>query len=396
MRILYAAGPGDVIKAHDNWKRGTPHPNEVALTYSGQFADYCREVGAQAHIISSNSQRQKVIDGAFTLEHRPKRFSSMRGIRYHLGQVLYGLGIMGTAIKSRAHAVVAHSDATHPFVLAPLRLLGIKVVPALHNTLWPAGSPPSGLVSRTILKLNGLFFRWFANATICVSPECKRQVSTISGTHAPIYDLRAQFYRQYFASVPPAPAHDQRPFRIACVTRIERNKGPFDVVAMAERIQQKRPGAVLWDICGDGPDMHMLKYLVGILGLTDIVTLHGWSSPQDVKAVLARSHACIVPTRSDFPEGLAKTAAEAILASRPLITSAVNPALEVLRPACLEARVDDVDSYVDCVLNLMDDEDLYERLRGVCSDLQPQFYDRSNGYAAALMNAIPKPQPTTA
>ena len=58
------------------------------------------------------------------------------------------------------------------------------------------------------------------------------------------------------------------------------------------------------------------------------------------------------------------TAAEAILAGRPLITSPVVPALEVLRPACVAARTDDVDSYVEGVLKLIGDREHYESLRG--------------------------------
>ena len=46
------------------------------------------------------------------------------------------------------------------------------------------------------------------------------------------------------------------------------------------------------------------------------------------------------------------TAAEAILVGRPVITNSVVPALEVLRPACVEARTNDVDSYVAAILKL--------------------------------------------
>jgi glycogen(starch) synthase len=389
MRILYAAGPGDVIGAHKSWASGQPHPSQVSLTYSGQFADYCRDVEAKAYIISSHADRRRVTDGNFTLEHRPKPMSGAGGLKYHLSQVLYGVGIVASALRYRAHAVVAHSDTTHLFVLAPLRLFGVRVVPSLHNTLWPAGFPPHGLVSRTLLKLNGLFFRWFASAVVCVSPECVRQVRSISGGRPQgIYDMRAQFYPLYFSSIRKAPEHASRPFRIAFVGRADHDKGAFDVLKMAQKVNSERPGETHWELCGDGPDLAELRKSTADLGLDSIITIRGWTSPEEMKDVLSRSHIAIVPTRSSFPEGLAKTAAEAILAGRPLITSAVTPALEVLRPACLEAKADDVDSYVSCVMRLLDDQETFERLRDACKDLQSQFYDRGRGHCSALKAAI--------
>jgi len=82
------------------------------------------------------------------------------------------------------------------------------------------------------------------------------------------------------------------------------------------------------------------------------------------------------------------TAAEAILAGRPLITNPVVPALEVLRSACVEARTNDVDSYVEGVLKLISDRDYYESLRRACPDRAEQFYDREQGLRAVLKRVI--------
>ena len=387
MRIFYAAGPGDVIAAHKSWSDNRQHRDEVALTYSGQFADFCREAGAKAYVLSSHARRETMTDGPFTLRHVPKRSGS--GIGYHLGQVRHGLNVCATALRFRASAVVVHSDTTYYFVLAPLKLFGVRVIPSLHNTLWPAGYPPAGALQRLLLKLNGLFFRRCADAVICISPECARQVRQIAGRPAlPIHEMRAQFAPSYFASIPPPPLHSEEPFRITFAGRMERNKGAFDVLAMAHAVDQRRPGRVRWELCGDGSEIEALKAEADRLALGSVVTVRGWTSPLDMRAVFADSHAAIVPTRSSFPEGLAKTAAEAILAGRPLVTCSVVPALEVLRPACIEAEADNVDSYVTAVLRLVDDAPLYERLQAACGSLQAQFYDRRNGYAAALWRAM--------
>ena len=78
------------------------------------------------------------------------------------------------------------------------------------------------------------------------------------------------------------------------------------------------------------------------------------------------------------------TAAEAILAGRPLITNPVVPALELLRPACVAARTDDVDSHHEAVLKLATDAELYARLCRACPDLRAPFYDRHYGLTAVL------------
>src|SRR5262245_52240232 len=106
MRIFYAAGPGKVIEAHKSWEQGTYHPDEVALTYSGQFADYCLEEDAKAYVISSNPDKHIYRTGNFVLEHRPKLMPSSTGVRYHLSETLYGLSLFAAAFRFRASIAV--------------------------------------------------------------------------------------------------------------------------------------------------------------------------------------------------------------------------------------------------------------------------------------------------
>ena len=46
----------------------------------------------------------------------------------------------------------------------------------------------------------------------------------------PILEPRAQFYPDYFARIPPPPAHETRPFRMMFIGRIDRIKGVFDIL----------------------------------------------------------------------------------------------------------------------------------------------------------------------
>ena len=78
------------------------------------------------------------------------------------------------------------------------------------------------------------------------------------------------------------------------------------------------------------------------------------------------------------------TAAEAILAGRPLVTNPVVPALELLGDACVAARTDDAASHADAIRRLQGDRALYERLRAACPAAGAPFTDRSLGLAAVL------------
>ncbi|MGE5754300.1 MAG: glycosyltransferase family 4 protein [Planctomycetaceae bacterium] len=388
-RIFYAAGPGDIIQSHKHWMQNEHDPTEVSITFSSQFEDFCREIGADAYIVSYHRRKEIFRDGPFTLEHRPKPMPGATGARYHLAEVLYGLGLLATALRFKADLAVIDSGSTHYFITTLFRLMGIRVVPVLHNTLWPHGFPPTRPVPRLILWLDSLFFRRVPMATIGVSPECTRQVEQLTrGRHTPLLQVRAQFRPEYFENIPPPPPHDQRNFRIMFIGRVNRIKGVFDILEIARKVEARAPGRVRWEICGSGPDLEELRQRQHAMGLEPIVHIRGWTSLPDLIEVYARSHASIVPTRSSFTEGLAMTAAEAILAGRPLITNPVVPALELLRPACVEARTNDVDSYVEGILKLVDEPNYYDSLCQACPSLQEQFYDRDHGLTAVLRRVI--------
>ena len=340
IRIFYAAGPGNVIQAHRYWKDNKADQSELAISYSSQFEEFCEDIGADAYIISSYGKARTLYDSPFILEHRPKWKVHASGVMYHLSEVAYGLGLLITALRFGADVAVVNSGTTHFFVLSLFRLAGIRVVVVLHSALWPGGYPPKAAIQRMILWLDGVFFKRVATAAICLSPECVRQVRQIRGTAGcGLYEFRSQFSSEYFASISPPPALNGGPFRVFYAGRIIRNKGVFDILSMAQKIEAVAPGRVQWDICGSGPDIDELKHQLQLMDLELIVALHGWTFPPEMHAILAKSHISIIPTRSDCREGLAKTAVEAILAGRPIVTNPDAPALEILKPACLEAQL---------------------------------------------------------
>src|SRR6476469_6068885 len=84
LRILYAAGPGDVVGTFRHWKEGRDDPSQVAVTYSGQFYELCREIGACAYVISHCPRRDRESDAQFRTENRPVPFLHSPGALYLL------------------------------------------------------------------------------------------------------------------------------------------------------------------------------------------------------------------------------------------------------------------------------------------------------------------------
>ena len=387
-RIFYAAsGPGDLVESNRRWKLGEHNPTEVSITFSGQIQDFCRDIGAPAYLVSTHPRKEQVVDGAFTIEHRPK--APVNGLRWHLAEVAYGIALLRTAMRFRASVALMDSGVTPFFVMSLFPLFGIKVLPILHNTLWPHGFPPTTFTGRLALALDTLFWRFTPVAAIAVSPECQRQVEQLcKRRNYRIHQTRAQFLPSYFEAIAPPPAHGGGPLRVMFIGRMVRAKGVFDILDIARQIEDESPALVRWELCGTGADFEALKKHHEALGLGETVVLRGWTSLEDLALVYARSHAAIVPTRSTFQEGLAMTAAEAILAGRPIITNPVVPALEILRSAAMEAKTNDPASHRSCVERLARDATLYGRLCAACSGLREQFYDREMGLAAVLRRAL--------
>lgn len=386
MRIFYTTGPGNVIQAHKNWENGAEHPEEFSVTYSGQFADLCRQMGAEAHLVSWIKENDIYRSGSFVVEHRQKPFADATGMVYHLSQILYRIGLLATAIRYRADVAVV-SFETHNFLMFLFNLAGIPVVTVLHNSLWPNGLPPKRSISRMILRLDALFYRWGSKAVIGASPQCLREVEQLTGGKAPPrYVFMPLYRREMFAQIPPPRHPNENPFRIMFAGRITRDKGVFDLLDIAAALEKQIPGRVQWVVCGSGHHLDELKRQQQIRGLDKVIDFHGWTKPTDMLRILSGCHASIVPSK--IVEGLAQTVVESILAGRPVVTSRVVPALELLRPACVEAQPNDIDSYVAAVLRLLQDEEYYRQLCEACGPLQAQFYDPEQGIAGALRKAI--------
>lgn len=388
-RVMYfAGGPANLIAAHRHWRSSEHTPTEVSVTFSSQIQDACQVMGCPTYMVSVHREASRLEDGLFTIEHRPKRDCS--GAAFHAEELRYALNLLVTALRFKATVAFVDSGTAHFFLISLFRICGIRVVPILHNTLWPTGFFPTRATQRLLLQLDRfLFWKWAPSALIAVSPECERQVRRlVPKLPYRAIQVRAQFQPEYFANIPRPTFPSTGHFNILFIGRVERMKGVFDILEMAKIVNAEIPGRVKWRICGAGSDLAALTARHLEMQLTDSVELMGWVSLEALQKLYADTHACIVPTRSSFNEALAMTAAEAVLAGRPLISNPVVPATELLAPACLIAQTNDVGSHAAAVIELAQNPALFNRLSDACIGLAQDFLDRERGLGVAVQTLL--------
>jgi len=387
LRILYVCGPGDVAGSWQHWWRGKDDPREVSVTYASQFFDLCERAGAQAKVVAASAEVGGVASPSMEIEHRPIPLQKAGGPLYHLGQISRMMRIAWWAWRQRSDVAVV-SVGAHWWALALTRLLGTRVVVSLHRAFWPAGQRPSGVINRTMNRLNGWFWRRICDATLCISPECERQVRTIAGEPAgPIFQARAHYRRSVFETVPPPPG-DRAPFRVLYAGRIEAGKGVFELVEVAARLAKRRPGQFFFELCGDGEALSQLRAAIDQQGLSDQVRLLGHLKQRELMRELGRSHAVVVPTNTDFAEGLNKVAIEAVLAGRPVVTSRLSHATDVLGSAAVEMPPGKAAAYVDALIRLSEDPAFYETTRHACLRAAEPFFDHQCSWGVVLEQAL--------
>jgi glycosyltransferase involved in cell wall biosynthesis len=387
LRVLYVSGSGNIIGTYHFWKQGEDDPSQVAVTYSGQFFQVCRELNACAYAISPWGEEQYWGDGQFAIAHRPIPFFKASGILYHLGLLWWELRLIISALTFRANVAVVADTGMHWFMLTILSWMGIKVVPSLHCLLWKKyGSHTK--TQKLLLQLNRSFFAQYAFAILVGSKDIEEQVEQLTQNQHPPNVPFLPIYRQTEFVGINEPEETRSPFRVLFAGRIEPEKGVFDLLKIAQRLADEGKGNITFDICGDGSALESLKLASKQMGIENLFVCHGHCSKPQMRGMFNQSHAVIVSTKTDFAEGFNQVVAESILSGRPVVTSSVCPALSYVRDGVVEVPPDDIEAYGDALLKLSGDRQFYEEKRRNCLLLQEQFYDMSQSWGVKLQSIL--------
>lgn len=387
-KLAYIAGPGDVIDAYSRWSKSEIDPTEVSMTYSGQFYSVAQSVGLSAYVISSHARLDHFENHWITIDYRRKFSEGKTGISYHLMELTYILWLVWRVLKSKSDAVVV-MNIEHWWLLSLFKLASIDVIPSLHCTFWPKGHPAVSFKQKPIHWLNGIFWRFIPLSTICISPECERQVRAITKNkvHGSLIQARPLYHPGYLETIAPI-NWQSRPFRILYAGRMERNKGIFDLIDLMSRLENEFPSEFHLEVCGIGQHSNEFCQQVRQRNLAKNIHFLGKLDNENMRAAYERAHAIIVPTRADFAEGLNKVVVEGILASRPVIVTDICPAAEILSNAVIIVESGDIDAMVIGIRKLASDFSFYEQKRTFCDQEKSTFFDTQQSWGNALHKAI--------
>lgn len=379
MKIFYVAGPGNVVGTYRHYLRGEHEPNQVAVTYSSQFFDVCRKLGLDARVVTTFRDGDRVSAAGIEVENWPCPWMGRRGARYYLGSLGYHARLMAAIIATRPDMVV-YADMGHWFMLAPLRVLGVKVVAALHGRFWTGERPRRG-IQGLIQRLNGWYFRRCVSGVMSISEESADQARDLAGV-APPTRLFLPTYVPGTFDVAPKPAKGPR--RILFVGRIEEEKGALDLVDVAATLRDRGRRELVFDVCGDGGAMGEMKARVRALGLEGSFHFRGYTSREDLPGAYRESFLVVVPTRSAFNEGFNKVVVEAVLSGRPAVTSPVCLGSPEMSEAVVLVTPESVPEYADAIESLLDDPGRYEGVVEAGESFRSRFHDEEEGWGACL------------
>jgi glycogen synthase len=386
-RILYALGPEDIFESYSSWKDDKNESTQMSETFSGQLFEVCEILNAKAYVISQKSPRRHLLEPKLELEQRPNRFSSARGLKWHLGYFLYGLSIIASAIRFRATEVVVATGTTYWFLLSILCFLGIKVIPDLHCTLWRKHSPPT-VKEKFFLNLDRYFFKYFCHAIMVVSEEIQNQIVELTETcNKPILNFIPSFDLAGFEAIAP-PDHSKSIFRILFVGRLEEDKGALYLPRIADRLRKEIGEIFHFDICGEGSASEILEEEVFTLKLQNVITLHGYLRRNELLDQYSASNVVIVPTTSRFSEGFNRVVAEGVLARRPVVASAACPAISYFSSAVVSVPPDDIDAYTSSIITLKEDSTIYQNIVDACDECRPLFENSHLTWKYTLQSAL--------
>jgi glycosyltransferase involved in cell wall biosynthesis len=386
LKVSYLSGAADFRATYDEFT-GADDPAFFGTDYPAQFIELILEEKARAQVITwrGNEETRERYGEQFEVLNRP--LPSSGGVRFHFEMLAWSIRQLWAMLLFRPNVLIVTGSQDFWWVYAPLRLLGTAIIPSFHCVQWPIFKAVSRR-KRFYAALNSFTVLRSARAIVVTSTAIRRQVETMVGNRVPILQHLPTYNRAQFIKLTQARPSSKVPFSVLFVGRIEANKGVFDMLHIAAKIRADRPGEFHFHFCGVGNALEELTARTQSENLADTVTIHGFCKPKKLSEVIAKCHCYVVPTRSDFEAGYEMTCAEAVLAHRPLVTSAVAPAIDDVREAAIEVPPDDRDAYMQAILQLADNPALYATKVQACRLVAERFYDPQNSWLAAMHAAL--------
>lgn len=198
-------------------------------------------------------------------------------------------------------------------------------------------------------KLNQLFS--FCDKIHCVSADMKNGLKEYGLIEEKSFVNYPSVNIDYFKREKPYEVAEHSKLKLVTTGRLHFQKGYVYVLNAVKKV--KDAGFDFeYKIIGDGPDLHMIQYIIHELGLTKEVILTGKVSSSEVKKILLESDIFILPS---LYEGIANAALEAMAIQLPLISTRCGGMEEVIENGVNGILVNrfDENELANAILNLI-------------------------------------------
>lgn len=387
-KLGYLSGPVDARRIYDSLVHGT-HTDLFGTSYLRHLMQVCEDEKRDAVIVTTHGdERYDIQLGRFKILNRP--VPRGRSLRFHLRQVWWTYEILVEMEQAGVGTTVLTAAQHYWFVTPTFRMRGMKFINSYHCSLRALGhkrfSP-----HEVFIRLTSKFHLSKGDPTMVIAPTIGEELAREAGVHKrrtiqifPDYD-RAIFQDM----VPPNIAISEQPIvHVIYAGRITRNKGVFDILSIAEKLASRTGPEVHFHLHGEGDALELLRQKVHASSHGHLVHLYGFTAGEDLKTHYAEADIVLVPTRSDFEEGIAKSVVEGVLTLRPVVTSRACPSIHLLSGACSEAEVDDPESYAAAIWRLANDPDLADAKVQAAVQLREIFFDPPERYDRQLKQAL--------
>jgi len=276
---------------------------------------------------------------------------------------LRALGSLRSAVRSfRPQVIHTHSSKAGILGRLAARLEGVPAVHTVHGFgFTPLQTAPKYHLYRMAEKMMARYTDHF----VMVS-EADRRRGIEMGLFKPekATVIRAAIDLQRFRATADGDAVRERlglPGGVPLVTQIgnfKPQKAPLDFVRVAAAVHEKHPDA--WFVMvGEGPLRTAAEDLTRELGIADRVVFSGWWD--DMPGLLAATTVSVLTSRH---EGLPCSVVESLAAGVPVVATAVDGTVEVIRSNDngFLAAAGDVVEMADAVCRLLADPGLRKRM----------------------------------
>jgi glycosyltransferase involved in cell wall biosynthesis len=287
---------------------------------------------------------------------------------------LRALASLRAAVRSfRPRVVHTHSSKAGVLGRLAARLEGVPAVHTVHGFgFTPLQSAPKRFVFRSAERMMARVTDHFVTVS-----ETDRQRGIEMGLFPPekATVIRAAIDLDRFRGATGGDAARERlgvPPDVPLVIQIgnfKPQKAPLDFVRVAAAVGEGHPDT-WFAMVGDGPLRQAAEELAGELGIGDRMIFAGWWS--DVAGLLAATTVSVLTSRH---EGLPCSVVESLAAGVPVVATAVDGTVEVVRPGDngLLAEAGDVEGLTQAVSRLLANPDLRRRMAAAAPENLEDF-----------------------